>query len=768
MSATETSLSEDKYLFTFQDETQLWISKEFIEKYQQFPFYDIIEHSEKYDDGSYYIDMLPFHMEKVIQFLMEDNVDIESLDLKDSYDIYETLVEYSITINNIIQSDLLFHVKELFIEYLKKRLFTPQRKDKLYYYSLLVKMMNIIRVEITYDYSTSIPIEYICPSCIKDIFPSLERLYLTVNTNIKKTELLLNPNSDEYIMEYINVKNMNLNKIYYPEYIINAYNEKRQKNELPKLYKYIINEAIYTNDYSQVEINNTEDEYISKGIVQIEYDDKTNDKTFSIHEVSSEYGISQLLLLPSYLYYSCLFYPMFFMKLLDEGFFDSSTVLGVYGISLLKNQIDLNLLNQIMTTHVFPNVTELIYDDYVETIIVDLDTENFESVFPVNIISIIDTIHIHSINLNQEEEMASLLDDLAYTYSIHIDTIDMIVSSSSQDIKKLDYIENNKQYINCLDIEFNNIYQDEIDKRNSLERFLKSDVLLYLNELTVSFHKNISIEYLTWISTLFNDNKFNTIHKLKINLYSMKKYSSSEYLTWYENIMEILIPKASSVKITYCTMSFINQLIPKGFFYNTIELFLRISDITDDNFLKLYTTDNFPQLKKIQLDSKDDNKWWISFIKSLCTYMNNNYFPSSSIVHLGECDFDYYDDYIYDPNTSIFRYKYDNNSIIDSIIGRENETMNKYEIETLFECINQNKTQNIKSLNLYIYDDEQLSKLINFITTGRFPKLKNISFHYSKIYIKSDIYEQQLKDSTFIQENHVDYKFIKEKIHSSI
>ncbi|KAK8812484.1 hypothetical protein WA158_007717 [Blastocystis sp. Blastoise] len=781
MSTTEFQLTEDKYLFTFQDETQLWISKEFIDKYQQFPFQDIIEHSEKYEDGSYYIDMPSFSMNKVIDFLMEENIDISSLNLKDSYDIYKTLVEYSVTLDKEIQSDLLFHVKELFYEYLKDNnyningsydnyidstipmelfnleekkiiingLFTPKRKDELLYYSLLFKMMNITNINITYDYASDIPLEYICPSCIKDIFPSLKELKITVNMHYKKTDQLLNPNSDEYIMEYnrlfsINeyeieyseeyecytesemkkynkISSLDPNKLYYSHNLIDTIAKRREKNEIPKLYKYLVNEAMYTNDYSKVEISKTEDEYELDDKVRIKYDDLYDQID-----------------------------PIFFMKLFEEGIFDSLTTLSINTIKLLINEIDKNLFNKIITTHVFPNVTELIYDDD------DDATENFKSIFPVNLISIIDTIRIRQINTDQKQTLAPRLDHLAYTYSIHIDIIDIDIddlnyfphlnellernlisfdkfsfkSFHSENIKILDSIGNYKHNIDSLNITFKNNNLDEIDKRNSLERFLNSSVLQHLNDLTILFDKNINIECLEWISTLFKNNKFNTIHKLTIDSLRNTEDLSFEYFSTYEDILEKLIPKASIVAINDHYMSFKSQLIPKGCFHNTTQLIIGINDILDDKFFKLYTTDNFPQLKTIMFYKKGNIEWYSSFIKIFCTYINNNNFPSSSIVRLGECENSYCYDYVYYPNTSILRCKYDTNSFMNTIISNKD-----------------------------IYDEEQLSKLISFITIGKFPKLKYISFICDISYEQIEIYKQQLKDSTFIQENHVDYKF---------
>ncbi|KAK8797078.1 hypothetical protein WA158_004288 [Blastocystis sp. Blastoise] len=825
-------LSEDKYLFTFQDETQLWISKEFIEKYPQLPFQDIIKHSEKYEDGSYYIDIPYSPMKKVILFLTEDNVDIESLNLRDSYDIYEIFIEYSVTVDNDLKSDLLYHIKELFPLFLNKNnyniyqdvsyminqenlnipmelfnseekeirikgFFTPQRKNEFLYYSLLFKMMNVTKVSIEYDYTSNIPLEYIYPLSIKDIFPSLKELKIVVTTHYKETELLLNPNSDEYIMEYIRLFNknnytiensdeyeyytesdmneynrissVNNNNLHYSRDSIDSYNGKRRKTELPKLYKYIVNEAIYTNDYSNVEINEIENEYTLKDTVNIEYDHKTNDIIFIIDKVSTEHGISQLLLLPSYMYNYSKYDATIIMKLFEEGTFDFITLLNANMIKDLTNIIDDNLLIKIISTHVFPNVTELIYDDnngsfqlssikkecfpklHIINYTLEITTKNFESLFPTSLLSMIDTIRIYNIGFRQDEELILLLDNLFNTHSIHVDIADnsiyyfphlkglfekkllsihklIIDSSDSKSIEILDSIENNKQNIDCLYITFkdneelfnsSNITHKN-NNRNSLERFLKSNILEYLNELYVKFDDVKSIEYLKWISNLFNDNKFKTIKILKTNLRSIEDNSSSEYFSMFENIMNNLISKTS---------------------YAFIEV---IKDIPDENFYALYTADNFPQLKSIKLCVFIIKDCWNISIERIYKYIHKNNFPLSSTIQLRVLNSSY--DYIYDPNTSIFRYKYDTHSFIDTIIGSENETMSQYEIETLFD---------------YIYDEEQLSKLINFITTGKFSKLKEFT-----IYIdcdisteQIDIYEQQLNDSSFIQENHVNYEF---------
>ncbi|KAK8803819.1 hypothetical protein WA158_001513 [Blastocystis sp. Blastoise] len=861
MSTSDFLLTEDKYLFTFQEETKLWISREFIEKYKQFPFYDIIKHSDKYEDGTYYIDIPSSPMEKVIDFFMDDNQDIFTLNLRDSYDMYTTLLNYSVVIDNEKQDDLLFHIKELFIEYLKennyningysikdiqsylpmnlfnddwkqisiKGLFTPQRISEFLYYSLLFKMMNITDVYIEYDYASNIPLEYIYPSNIKEIFPLLIEMKITVNTHYKKTELLLNPVSDEYIMEYIRlfekndnkkdhtdsynyytesemneynkISSLDTNNIHYSHDLVDSYNAKRRKNQLIKIYKNIVNEAIYTNDYSKVDINETENEYILYDQIRIIYDYETNDKTFLIEEVSSEIVISQLLSLPSHFSFSKIAFNSYIdskyesiiiINAFEKGVFDSLTTLNVKWVKNLTSHIDDNLFMKIMTTHIFPNVTTLEYnydyyfqlssikkENFPKLHILDCHIEmsiDFDSIFPLDFLSMIDTIQIDKVDDNQEYELALLLDDLAYINLIHINITSNLVyyfphlrelldknlisfdelyinTNDSDNVKKLDCFENYKQNIDCLNIEFND--DERHENKNSLERFLKSNVLHYLNSLSVLFGSRISIEYLTWISNIINDNKINTIHELTIDLRNIT-VSSSEYITAYENIMEKLISKASIIKIDHCYMSFINRLIPKGCFHNTTQLTLITYDVPDDSFYELCNTDHFTQIKSIECDIPRNRRWLNNFKETLCEYIDNTKFPLSTTIQLSVS----VRGYVIDSHTSVLRCKQDNNTFINKIIGTKgiykyillekytylDKEMSKFEIETLLD---------------YIYDEEQLSKLINFITIGKIPKLKEFLFYMGNDISdeKSNMYKQQLNDSIFIQENHVNYKF---------
>ncbi|KAK8789782.1 hypothetical protein WA158_006562 [Blastocystis sp. Blastoise] len=688
MSESKSILTEDKYLFTFQDETQLWISRDFIDKYRQFPFYDIIQHSEQFKDGY-------------------DNRNL----LDDDYSI---------------------------------ELFNPTWKK-----------IN--------DYSSNIPLEYICPLCIKDIFPSLNELTINITTSSKQTELILNPNSDDYIMEYARlyysddyeiskrkkyeyytesemneynkISSLDTKNIYYSRDLIVSYNKKRKQNQLPKIFKNSINEVIYTNDYSEIKNSEMICNNMLKDTVRITFDNHKNNKKLCIDKVSSEWGMSQLLQLCPYFSISEIWFntlhsyskyeAMIIIKSL-EGVFDSLKTLNIRWIKELVDKINNKLFMKIMTTHVFPNVTEIIYDD---------GTSNFEFLFPMDLMSIIDTIRINRIDINNNKEIATLLDNLVYSHSIHIDEINPLLcidTSDSINVKKLDYFEKYKHNIDRLDITVRDNMEDDI--RNSLEGFLKSSVLEHLNELNISFEENISLEYLKWISSVFNDNKIKVIKKLTINLRYIKEDSFSEYFTILENIMNILIPIASIV-----------------FIYDP-------DDIPDEHFCELYTTDSFPKLKLIKFRTFRDNDWWNGFIQKLCTYMNHDNFSLSTSIQLtGGSSYTY----IYDPNTSILRCKQDTHSLMDTIKCTEDKTINEYEIKTLFDCINENKTKSLKSLEIYIYNEEHLLELINFITARRIPKLKEFIIHIDE-YIPDEhvnSYKQQLIDSMFIQENHVYYKF---------
>ncbi|KAK8797609.1 hypothetical protein WA158_005955 [Blastocystis sp. Blastoise] len=872
MSESVAEPAEEKYLFTFQDETQLWIPGEFIKKNTQSLFHDIIQHSEKYDDGSYYIDMLPFHMEKVVSFFNDENKDISSLNLQESYDIYKTLYEYSARLDDEIQSDLVFHIKELFIEYFKennyeifegdttkrllydtpidlfntikkkiimKGLLTPQRKDKLLYYSLLFKMINITNIRIEYDYDSNIPLEYICPSCIKDIFPSLEELIIYVTTKQTKNGLLLNQRSDEYkiksarqsysddsetkkpeeydyykeseMNKYNNISSLDTNPIYYSNDLIVSCSKSRKNSQLPKLDRNTITEAIYTNDYSKVKNSDMACYNKFKDMARITFDNHKKHKKMYIDEISSKLGMSQLLQLCSYLSLSEIefngFYSysendaMIIIKSLEVGNFDSLTTLSLTWIRILADKIDYNRFNKIMATHVFPNVTELIYNErsfllsklkkecFPKLHIINYDseitTDNFMLLFPMDLMSIIDTIKLNRAGINDKEEIVNLLDNLVYTQSIRIDEVSTqlyntfiyslphlktllkknLISISKLDIdssdfintKKLDNFDNDYQNIDRLRITFG--YYINEDTKKSLESFLKSNILQHLNYLSVTFNGIMNLESLEWISNIFNDNKINSLHELTIDLNSISVFLTSEYLPVFENILDKIISKASIVRIKDCSMTAINRLILKGCFHNATELYLNINDIPDENFCELYTTNNFPKLKSIDICNL--NKDWLKdFFQTICTYINHNNFPLSTSIQLMDIN---YTKYIYDHNTSILRCKYDKNSFIDTLVGSQNKVMNKYEIETLFDCINDNKTQYLKSFKINIHYKENLSKLIDFIATGKIPKLREFII-YNRNDISDElinIYEQQLKNSSFIQENQVKYKFKK-------
>ncbi|KAK8798789.1 hypothetical protein WA158_007873 [Blastocystis sp. Blastoise] len=857
MSDAEFHFTDDKYLFTFQDETQLWIPKRIIEEYPQLPFQNLIQHSDKYGDGSYYIDMLPFHMEKVIHFLMEENIDVLLFNLRDSFDIYKIFVEYSVVISKEIQRNLIFHIEELFVDYLnennyrvyvynnvpsfimeyfsstKKKLsihglITPEKQKELLYYELLFKMMNITEVDINYEYASNIPIEYICPSCIQDIFPSLKELRVTVTTNYVKSDKLLNPNSDEYIMEYctfcdlygINPKIKenceyysesemnNYNKIssfiyrkyIYPYNVIDSYKMRKELNKLPKLYERILNEAIYINDYSQIETNQQTYDYVVEDQI-CEYNDNTGDNIFSIEKLNTECGFYQLLHLPICYSISQInvktdnYSEIFAIPLLNafkDGIFDSITSLGIRWFSLWNASFADNQFLDMITTHVFPNVTKLIYDfdiisfplksinskcfpklhiiDYEITIHFD----DLDNLFPNELMSIIDTIYVSEI-FSDKQNIYEFLDNLVYTHSIHINGIDGFIDyfphstellekgliyfdnkdiniesyESIEDLNLDYYYYNINNKIDSLEIRFgkndedinNYIISKENKMKCSLEKLFNSHLVQHLQSYCVSFEKNISIKELKWINSLFKENTFN-IPNIKGDL------------------LTDTFPLFQRSGYTHI----INQLICNGYFHNINKFILYMNDISEDICSKVYTKENFPKLKYIHVEI-DGKEKWLPFIQQLYSYFTYKDFqPSFNICFKDTAYIGGKMSILYNID-SILEFHYDSSLYSETLSIHIYQLAYKLnnEIEALFDFIGKQGIQQLKRIKLYIYYETVLHKIIDMIINEQIPNLNEFICSYQTNISQEQLnmYKQQLSNSSFIQKNHGHYEFYK-------
>ncbi|KAK8791058.1 hypothetical protein WA158_005689 [Blastocystis sp. Blastoise] len=932
MSEIETKLTGDKYLFTFQDETQLWVPTKVIEKYRQLPFYDIIMHSDKDENnGSYYMDKLPYNMEKVVRFFMEDTIDVSSMTLQDSFDVYKTLVEYSFPMEDETLRDLLFYVKKSLICYLndnnydvyedyknstklripleffntsRKRLvinglMTPQREETLLHYSLLFKMMNVTRVYIKYQYASNIPSEYIYPTCIKDMFPSYEYFTVCVLSNYIKSDTLLNPNTDEYMMEYVNYyhrliqkeinddnceyytesemneynkqSSLEIKNSSYSKRIYNKYTQSRQQNELPKLYKCTLDEAVYANDFSKVEISENIYEYTLKDKAFFRYDDEEKDKLILNMKINTELGISQLLQFPRSYPISIIEnisdmmdtrnFAISIMNAFENGVFDSITTLKVEDIKECDELFDDNQFIKVITNHVFPNVTKIDYTNF-------KSIENFDSDFPEQLMDMIDTIVIRDLLDYDEIEDANLLDEFIYKHSLHIigsyndihyfphfkelyeqglislqNTIDIIdpydplfdflwnsfekqnqkieqfeihftdhysashdnapwslyyyydnraiddigdtINTNNNETKKDNnddsHYDDNSKINNDSDNDSNNnnnqmntseTYDDyddddyddynddddedndddddgnnnqiELDIKDVFKRLFNSNFLQDLDDLRLIFNKPICLRELRNVASLFKDTTFNNIDYLTIELPKKDGNNKPEYFSLFKSILEKVIPKASRINIKgYEYKDIILQLIQNGCFHKATSLEISIGKISCETFLEFFTRDNFPHLKTIQISHK--KRGWISpFADTLSLSVNSNKFLSSISMKLIENTGDYQVLY-YNPSESILRCK--------SII--------KYEIEIFIDCIEQHKIPNLKHLIISFCDDTYVSKIINFITSGQIPQLKEcICYIFTDIPKETmDTYKQKIQDSLFIQNNHVDILF---------
>ncbi|KAK8805926.1 hypothetical protein WA158_002582 [Blastocystis sp. Blastoise] len=873
MSENKSILTEDKYLFTFQDETQLWISRELLEKYPQFPFHDIIQHSDKYEDGSYYIDIPSMSMDKVISLFNDKNIDISSLNLRDSYDIYRTLFEYSVTLDKEIQSDLLFHVEELFIDYLKANhyaiygnkkkkhqltipmevfnsetkilfingLITSLQMELLFYYSLLIKMMNIKQVDINYEYASNIPLEYICPSCIKDIYPSLRKLTISETIHYNKSDELLNPNTEEYLKEYTvfcnkygyEMKNNETYEYYmksemkrYNEvspfnktvaesqnYELDSYFERVKMNALPKLYKCNIDETLYVNDFSQIERSQNNDSYILMNKIGIEYDIKTGSETLYIYELNSEYGITQLLSVPLYSSISEINisgyksiqkrFTIPIVNAFENGVFDSiKTINALWFLEMLED-------NKWIQKHIFPNVTKFIYDDrdkfmsmslvnkerfpglHIIHYGVNFDESDLQNLFPGRFISMIDTIILNDYD-ERLESVTPFLDDLAFNHSIHIDGLydnindlshreellekniislpdDLEVNACEEYyydslLKYYKYAENQK--LKTFNIIFLYIWRRDDDydieyrERNGLDKF--EEITSDNEEITSDYEEYeevhdtpIGDDMEDDLELLFESSSLDHLDSFSFELKQIGSESSSEYFSMIQDILKKIIPKSSDVSLNGIPhYNIIEGLIENGYFHNTAQLKLELRNFSISSFFELYTKNNFPQLKNIDISCSKIS--FEPFMETLCLCLRKDSFLSSTTVSLN-------DNICYNPSYSILQCKYSLMTPMESIIIDNNEDVSKYQIAILLDCIKENKVQDLKSLKIYFYETELLTKIIDIVTTQKIPKLKEFlficNFNISEQLINTC--KQQLKDSPFIQNNHLRYKLLK-------
>ncbi|KAK8798804.1 hypothetical protein WA158_007888 [Blastocystis sp. Blastoise] len=767
MSEVLAEQTQEKYLFTFQDEKQLWISKEFIEKYPQFPFQDIIQHSEKYEDGSFFVDMPSFSMDKVIQFLRDDNMDIDSLDLDDSADIYQALVEYSIDMRDERINDLLFHIEELFYNYLSKNkyyslgkcdlstnhtvlfnsqnkviriygLMTPQQKDELLRYSFLFKMMNIAYVEIRYQYAPNIPSEYIYPSCIQDIFPLVKTLSIfVVAENYLKGDILLNPNSDEYIHEYISFCKNNGKSIgyyekfdYYTEsemdeynknnsfdientnvdwHIKNSYSDRKYENKLPKLYEAVLDVAVYSDDYTQVKTSPNIYYSIQDNVV-IKYGDKTELSVFSRSStINTEKGLSQLLRIPSSFQFSKLTidtskisesdiqFAIIFMKAFEEGYFDSLTSLNLSWIMKFNELIDNDEFIKMILTHKFPNVTELNFDRYDDSESFTLSTINKEHFpnlhiltyedsevilsqpIPEQYLSAIDILNVENVVYSQREEMAIYLDDLAYNHSIHL-----FLGST------------------CIDL-FPHI-KEILDK--GLLTYTGSLINLYKNKNYNPIFDNILEDF---------EKRNEKVDYFKMNLVNYKIYDDyqeyNSYYYYYKNDDEVDNNNNDDNNKNDENVDNKNDETPK---------FIDVKDA----FKKLFNSSFFQNLQNCNLNF--DKRICINELKRIDTIFNDKTFNSINYlnIQLPAINMDVKPEPEY---FSIFK-----NILIKIVSKASNITFNGYgHDDTIMQLIQNRGFQNATKINLEM-NNIPIKTFFESYTKTNFPKLQTFT-----IFIKS-------------------------------
>ncbi|KAK8814329.1 hypothetical protein WA158_008191 [Blastocystis sp. Blastoise] len=907
METTEFQLNEEKYLFSFQDETQLWIPVKVIENYRELPFYDIIKHSDKYDDGSYYIDMLPLHMKDVIQFLMEDNIDISSMSFKDSADICETLDEYSVDIKDDKLQELSNHVEQIVISFLKENhykvyfddnddseltmpmeifsynskvlkidgLTTSEKREKLLCYSHIFKQINITTVFIEYQYSSTIPLEYICPSNIKEIFPALEKLKITVNVSFEETDIRLNPFTDEYmeqfhffvdwcrdkewdriayemftkseIRRYQLVNNNDIHRNQFSKYLLDRYDDLKSEGSLPRLYENKVEEALYNQDYSKLEKTYERSE-LTKVSLSLKYEKDSNNVSLDIPCPNIECGFSQLLQLPIYSSISYVSLPSVtskssaepIIKAFQKGYFDSLTELN---LSTLEEYVPFFCdyrLSDIITSHIFPDITELHISNkdkqssllclvnktcFPKLHIITYDSsfnsdvqETYSCLLPHHLLSFIDTINV-PYDSSYIKYAAPLLDDLASNYNIHINNlkdgifyfpnvekllanglislpekfeinsneriktryIDAYMDHQNQEIKNLslafsDYDDDNDEYMNEMQrrrLYYTYIHKEEDEDIESFHKRVDDDLeeainglfqgntLKHLQEFHLEIY-DVSEKRMKWIESLFNIIPFESLSDLYIRFPSDTMDIKSNYFLSLKTIIIKLIPKASTIFISNNnSMDIYGILISEGFFHNTNQLTIDFDTFDAKSFFDLYTKQNFPKLKKINIKIQQKN--YISLFDTFSEYINKDTLPSSTICFKDTID------KVYSKNNkechplfSLLQCKDLVMTSLEVFMSSWNLGPNvcEYEINLLMKYIKEKKVPNMRNIVIAIRSTEILSQVINLIITDQIPKLREIRFELDcHTQINYLLYVKQLKNSEYVKDHHILYEF---------
>ncbi|KAK8809772.1 hypothetical protein WA158_000715 [Blastocystis sp. Blastoise] len=519
---------------------------------------------------------------------MSKSISLDSLSINDVWELWKCC--YSTSQDNYLIID---------------KFFTKERNDKFIQYSKLFELFNIKTVQLNVDFSEDIPYEYIYPSNLHEIFPKLENYLIKFllkkkikRYSIDKTDSHYESLCNSYLWylvsnfnhkEYFEDKDFSSTNYYYYNELdfceISLYplpneSESDKKERGRKIYNNM-KKYYYGGEYENL---NEED----KPILCVQ------DLNYIIDDYSGFYFTTEFLFVDSnnvrdifhpilkpssgYMY----FYPIMsyilnlpickqlkqiiinynpkpkltitihpLLSKLEEGVFDNIEIFNIFSFIQPGSYPEyIQLFKDIITTHVFPNVTTLITGDlpYNPT-----DT-NLEDVYSLITREHFPKLHIYDIShcINELSEYSKYIRDFFFPSSL-FNIIDTILINNG-DFPEYS-IPLSEEVINTL-MNSDNVNNIKIHDTVSINSYVSSWQQLLLHDLLIADTFQINYIYydhefdFTMMCNFYKSLNFQNLETLEIRITQNDKreinsllydYFSLFSTRNYDNISELTI-----------------------------------------------------------------------------------------------------------------------------------------------------------------------------------------------------------------------------------
>ncbi|KAK8801950.1 hypothetical protein WA158_006345 [Blastocystis sp. Blastoise] len=765
--------------FNFQDETRISVPLQFLKKFPKSLLSITIENQNNYmeSEDTYYIDSPSFSIKNTILF-MEDVITLDSLTVNEVFDVYDTIkylfddeaIEYIVKIEEYKEET----IKEFKINY------CYDDEDNYDKYNDENKI--IIKV----DFSEDIPYEYIYPSNLHVIFPKLEIFEMKIGYYRKEISIRIPSSNCHYLFlykEYNNIQEHSISKCnlfindeikgvypYDEDYEITTNNPEDSRlinDKTIRINNNNNNNKNIRDDIETTEQENDEEkpdlfvhnifeysrEYNEEQMKLEQLGDNHKEKTFSLFTFTYNHNneikdLKHPILKQSYtMCYDILKYilnipicknikeidtechsrsmkqlyipPL--LKVLKEGFLDNLESIDI--MNFIRRIIPeyIQLFKDILTTHVFPNITTLEIKKYpvndfdmfiLKDILLFITKEHFPKLhiynihncfrnslfletihvlFPISLLNIIDTIYTDCnsytfgipINLR-------MVENLMNTKDIHVES-NCIPYTAIYERFWLSLYRSGILNINTLCLNLNEIH-NSINDYSLLDFNLFPFKCLYIvSEFELNDNNSLFYEFMNFLCA----GNYETVTELKITPFI-------NFLFQNEKCIELPLWK----NIEYIKMN-----------------------LNDEEYQYKSVLSFFESFKDIPIDCLNT--------KSFSCFREYEKCENEEISHATEnyCElFPSFSFYIHKPV-----YK------IDTIISQDDDIVCTYN-EYIYNQLKMKYTENIRSLKLYVYDEDYMTKYIDLITKGTFKYLNYLYITPYDYDFDFCDYDEQLND----------------------